>query len=307
MKKYLAVLMVVAFVYVATSVHELAAFNGRRQVSINQSFEIALHETVQVGDYPIYIEYQAVEVDRAYIVYHHPFGTYTAIYTNGQTRNYSTAYMSVSSIDNSNITVYLSVGELPHAPGTNVRTPDGTIWFINNQYQRSAYTSAGAFLSYGFNSFSNVVEANSADLLLMQIQFTPPADGKVLCSDRGVDRNTCYLITDGGKVGFTSERAFKGLGYKFNRALTGDVSFLQQSGAHIDDPRSQHRSGTLINQGGTVLYVLAGGYVSFPSPEVFYSWGFSFEDVVPANDADAALVPFGVLSARQSGQLRPNL
>src|SRR5258708_22550113 len=90
-----------------------------------------------------------------------------------------------------------------HANGTKVVKSDGTVgMIINGQFR--AYTSAGAFLSYGFNSFDSVVTANSDDLALPMGSFIPPQDGKVICSDRGADQGTCYLITAGQKAGFTS-------------------------------------------------------------------------------------------------------
>ncbi len=285
-----------------------------RHVNPYQPFEMSLHETVQVGDYPLNIEYQAIENIQcftvpcpgptAYIVFHHPFSTYTATFTNNQTRSYKTAHMVVSNIDADSITVYLSASELPHPAGTNIKTPDGTVWFINSVYQRQAYTSAGAFLSYGFNNFSSVVNTNASDYELMVDNFIPPADGKIICSDRGFDRGTCYLISQGDKAGFTSEAVFTGLGYKFSRALYGDVSFLPTSGV-ISDSSAPHRDGTLINRQGTVAYVYAGGYLSFPSIEVFNSWGFSFEDVVPANKADSDMYSFGLVSPRRPGELKP--
>jgi hypothetical protein len=48
-----------------------------------------------------------------------------------------------------------------HAAGTNVKSSDGTVWMIMPDGTRRAYTSGGAFLSFGFNSFANVVDANA--------------------------------------------------------------------------------------------------------------------------------------------------
>jgi hypothetical protein len=308
--------LAIGILLVAGSVQYVLATGPYNQRSVNlyQPFELSLHETVQVGNYPLAIEYQSLysvqcfaapcPPPKAYIVFHYPYGTYTTTFTENETRNYRGAYMTVSSIDDT-ITVFLSAAEVPHVPGTNVKSSDGTVWFIDNAYQRRAYTSAGAFLSYGFNNFSSVVPANSADYALPTWDFIPPADGKVMCSDRGFDRGTCYLITNNEKAGFTSEAVFIGLGYKFSRAIYGDVSFLPYSGSLIDNANQQHRPGTLINRQGTVLYVNNGGYVAFPSVEVFNSWGFSFEDVVPANQADNSLISYGSVSFRQQGELRP--
>src|SRR5690349_2329769 len=69
-----------------------------------------------------------------------------------------------------------------HTAGTNV-VSQGTIFMITDDGQRRPYTSAGAFLSYGFNSWSTVQQATSEDLALPIGSFIPPRDGKIICSD----------------------------------------------------------------------------------------------------------------------------
>jgi hypothetical protein len=65
----------------------------------------------------------------------------------------------------------LSAFAAAHPEGTNVKNSSGTIYFLDNQWQKRAYTSAGAFLSYGGNSFKNVKSANSDDLALADGPF----------------------------------------------------------------------------------------------------------------------------------------
>ncbi len=300
-------------------IHSAQATNyGLRQVAINQAFELAMSEVVQVGDYPIRIKFEGLSVvdcapgytqcgsDLAGIEIFHPFGSYKALIAENEVRSYQGASLKVVDIDGNSVTILLSASEFPHNPGTNIRTSDGTIWFINSEYQRQPYTSAGAFLSYGFNQFSLVANANGVDLFLPVGSFVPPADGKVICSDRGTDKGTCYLITEGMKAGFVSSQVFTALGYRFNRVLSGDVSFLPVAPV-IFMATERHRTGALINNQGTVGYVTGNGYVLFPSPAVFDSWGFSFEDVIPANkDDNAALSNLGTLADRQAYQLSPN-
>src|SRR5579864_633724 len=95
-----------------------------------------------------------------------------------------------------------------HSAGVNVKSSDGTIYFITTDGQRRPYTSAGAFLSYGLNSFGNVAVASAEDLSLPVGSFIPPQDGKIICSDRGGDKGTCYLISQSAKVGFPSAAIF---------------------------------------------------------------------------------------------------
>src|SRR5579884_2362210 len=70
-----------------------------------------------------------------------------------------------------------------HAVGSNVLS-NGTVYFINGSGQKQPYTSAGAFLSYGFNSWSNVVAASPEDLALPTGPFVPPMDGSLI-NDNG--------------------------------------------------------------------------------------------------------------------------
>ncbi len=191
-----------------------------------------------------------------------------------------------------------------HSAGTNIKSSDGTIWMVMPDNTRRAYTSAGAFLSYGFNSWSGVVDANADDLALTVGSFIPPQDGKIICSDRGADKGTCYLITGGQKAGFTSEAVFKGLGFSFSRATYGDVSWMSST-SNIDNTTSAHRPGVLVNNNGTVQLVGSAGLLGIPDLSTFNSWGYSFSDVVAANDADKAMSQTGVMAARQPGQLSP--
>jgi len=191
-----------------------------------------------------------------------------------------------------------------HSAGTNIKSSDGTIWMVMPDNTRRAYTSAGAFLSYGFNSWSGVVDANADDLALPVGSFIPPQDGKIICSDRGTDKGTCYLITGAMKGGFTSEAVFKGLGFSFSRATYGDVSWMSST-SNIDNTTAAHRPGVLVNNGGTVQLVGSAGLLGVPDQTTFNSWGFSFSDVVLANAADKAMTQTGVMAARVAGQLSP--
>ncbi len=193
-----------------------------------------------------------------------------------------------------------------HAVGQNVLSSDGTVWMITPQNTRRAYTSGGAFLSYGFNSFANVVAASPEDLSLPvdPAGFIPPQDGSIICSDRGTDKGTCYLITAGMKAGFTSAAVFTGRGFKFSSGQNGDVSFLGST-SNIGDTTSANRSGVLVNKSGTVYLVGPTGLLGIPDITTFNGWGYSFAKVVPANAADAAMSVTGVMATRMAGQLSP--
>ncbi|MBI5530191.1 MAG: hypothetical protein HY918_01690 [Candidatus Doudnabacteria bacterium] len=190
-----------------------------------------------------------------------------------------------------------------HPAGTNVSN-NGTIYMITDSGQRRPYTSAGAFLSYGFNTWATVQAATTEDMALPEGSFIPPRDGKIVCSDRGTDKGTCYLITNGKRAAFVSAQVFTGLGFSFTKALTGDVSFLEKD-TDISSSSSQHRSGVLIKVNGTVYLVGSAGLLGVPSMDMLKTWGYSLDDVVNSNDSDSSLTQTSVISGRQGSQLMP--
>ena len=194
-----------------------------------------------------------------------------------------------------------------HANGTNFKSSDGTVWMVIDG-QRRPYNSAGAFLSYGFNSWSQVVDASAEDLALPVGANIPPQDGKIFCATVTKDsdvKGECSLVTGGQKAAFTAAPVFTGLGFSFSRANYGDSSFMSKT-TNIDNTTAQHRAGVLVNNAGTVYLVGATGLLGIPDVSTFNSWGYSFSDVVPANTADKALSQTGVMATRTAGQLSPS-
>jgi hypothetical protein len=192
-----------------------------------------------------------------------------------------------------------------HGLGGNIITPQGTVFTItkeNGQTVRRPYTSPGAFLSYGYNTWETVMGASAEDLSLPIGSFIAPQDGKVICSDRGSDRGTCYLITGGKKAGFTSEYVFRQLGYDFRYSMIGDVSFLPTT-ANIDTPTAPHKAGTLVNKDGTIYLVSGNGLLGLPSWATLQSWGYMSTDIVLANSADRSLPVVGTLVAKLPEQI----
>lgn len=185
-----------------------------------------------------------------------------------------------------------------HSTGSNV-VSNGTVYFLDGTSKRP-YTSAGAFLSYGFNSWAGVVAASPEDLALPTGAFVPAADGSLIN-----DMGTVYLITNGQREGFTSAANFLGLGYSFSNVLAGDTSFMT-SGPVISTTDMAHPAGTLVNQAGTVYLLTATGKQGIPSLAVFNSWGYSFGKVVPANSYDNALpMSSGIMPTFVAGCLSP--
>jgi hypothetical protein len=173
---------------------------------------------------------------------------------------------------------------------------------------RRAYTSAGAFLSYGFNSWSQVVAASAEDLALPQGTFIPPQDGSIICSDRNDSfavKGTCYEVSGGQKFGFTSAAVFTGLGFSFTNSSIADVSWMTAGSQLLNSTTAAHLPGTLVNNNGTVQLMGNSGLLGIPDVATFNSWGYSFTKVAPANAADKAMTQSGVMATRVAGQLSP--
>jgi hypothetical protein len=194
--------------------------------------------------------------------------------------------------------------ETVHPAGTNISS-GGAIYLVLGQ-ERRRYPSLPTFLSYGFNNLSGVIPANSADLLLPEGAAIPPSDGRLFVSTAASDKGTVYLVSQGQKAGFGSSEVFIALGYNFDRAINDDISWVPATSI-INNAAEPHRYGTLVNNSGTVQLMGNNGVVGIPSLEVFNSWGYSLADVVPANSADKVLSQTAVLTARQVGQLNPQL
>ncbi len=181
--------------------------------------------------------------------------------------------------------------------GTNVKGTDGTVYRITEGGFRRPYTSAGAFLSYKFNSWAGVADINNTELAFPTASFIPPRNGSLIN-----DKGTIYLITDGLRIGFASEPAFLGMGYSYANVSAGDTSFMN-SLPPINSAYQKHPNGTLINVDGT-LYVMQNGYrVGFPNMSTLDSWGYSLNETVYANSYDREATVNGVLQPRLANQL----
>lgn len=188
--------------------------------------------------------------------------------------------------------------DVAHTPGTNV-VSNGTVYFITQDNARSPYTSAEAFLSYRFNSWAVIVNANGSDekLPLTTTYYIPPRNGSLIN-----DHGTVYLITNGQRVGFASAAAFAGLGYSFANVASGDTSFMVAT-TPINSSAMVHPDGTLINDRGTLYVMKDGSRMGFPSLSVLVSWGYSTTEAVPANSYDQQAPVSGVIQTRLAQQL----
>lgn len=183
-----------------------------------------------------------------------------------------------------------TITEPEHAIGTNVVDKTGTVYRMQGGLiaNRAPYTSAGAFLSYKFNTWKEVQPANDADMAAPIMkdgngnpQFIIPRPGSLIN-----DKGTIYLITNNARIAFSNETAFKGLGYSFDNAYPGDTSFMLTH-PDISSAENPHPEGTLINDNGTLYVTAYEGKIGIPSMAVLESWGYWISDAVPANSYDS--------------------
>src|SRR3989344_4152685 len=175
-----------------------------------------------------------------------------------------------------------------HPNGTLI-LDDGTIYLVVNG-KRRGFRNPEEYMSHGYK-FSQAVPATAADKTLSSEEqpIEKALDGTLVLDK--TDGRTIYMIADGKKRGFTSAEIFHGLGYQFNQAIPVDLSDYPAADP-ITAADAVHPDGALVldkTDGRTVWWVLGSGRKGFQSAEVFFTYGFAFDKIVPANDADMAL------------------
>ena len=175
-----------------------------------------------------------------------------------------------------------------HPNGTLV-LDNGTIYLVVGGMKRG-FRNPEEYFSHGYK-FAQAVAANDTDRSLPNSDqpIEKALDG-TLALDK-TDNRTIYMIAGGQKRGFTSAEAFHALGYQFDQAVPIDLSDYAV-GDPVNAESTAHPNGALVldkNDGRTVWWILNGQRQGFQSAEVFFTYGFSFDKIVPATDADMTL------------------
>ena len=229
-----------------------------------------------------------------------PLTSTTTFYFSGNNLNTPTSTLSTT------VTVQPANNPPPPNPPANYSGHNvlinGTVYWIYGS-AKFPYTSAGAFLSYGFNNWAGVTPATADEANLptaingnQQVSYIPPRNGSLIN-----DHGTIYLITNGMRAGFSSAQVFTELGYSFSNASAGDTSFLQTL-TPINSSQTAHFDGTLVNDHGTIYLMQNNTREGIPSVAVFNSWGLKFQEVIKANSFDLAAPVSGVLQTRMANQ-----
>src|SRR3989344_2784108 len=166
---------------------------------------------------------------------------------------------------------------------------DGLTIYLVKDGKLIAFRDPEEYKSYGYN-FSQAVAINDTDKSLAVASIAKAMQGALVLDAR--DNRTVYMIGQNGvKRGFTTPDVFLGLGYSFKNLPKVDVGDYPD-GPVIDLVAPAHTEGALVldkTDNRTVWWAINGTRQGFQSAEVFMTYGFSFDKVVPANDSDMAL------------------
>ena len=195
-------------------------------------------------------------------------------------------------------------GSLIHYHGTYY-----VVTRVEGGKQVIGFTSEEAFKSWGYK-YSEAKPADAEDLVLIS-QAGAGGGIKLRPGIIAIDTNlastpwssTVYIVgSDGCKYAFTSGQVFEGLGFNYKNVQKLNLSqFCDRLSPwdKITSVTDMHPPGSLvIDKLGTVYWMGRDGYQSFTSVEAFLSYGLTFDQVVPANNADISSVDYGPVSSR---------
>ncbi len=191
----------------------------------------------------------------------------------------------------------------PSPIGSNIRFKDGSIWF-RRENTRQGYTSLEVFSSYRFNLLDQVIPASPDDYKLTIADPVTPQDGRAYCTALGASKGSCFLMSQGQKYAFINLDVLKGAGFILPKPSKIDFDQIPTAG-NISENQTAHKPGVFINDQDIVKLITETGTLTVPDLNTFYSWGYSYLDIVPANTADTTLAVVGTLQPRKAGQLNP--
>jgi fibronectin type 3 domain-containing protein len=194
------------------------------------------------------------------------------------------------------ITVYIP----PAAPVSGIPNPSAKLKLINSKGTyyliisgvRHGITIPGILFSYGF-ALNQAKAATASDMDLPEGDILSPGDGVLV---KTKSDKTVWLISNGQKHGFTSEKVFTALGFTFSQVLVVTTPELnkQGKGDNVSDSSKPHSPGINVKDVKTnTIYWIDYNYIKHPYPNlsIYNSWNVpnDFSRVLPANAADRAL------------------
>jgi len=161
-----------------------------------------------------------------------------------------------------------------------------TVWLVEDS-MRHGIPSAGIFESrFRWQDIVTILSVSTLEEYTEGVNVKYP-DGTLLMGS-----TTVYVVSDNGnKRGITSLAVFEGLGYQWTNVIAVADSELENyaSGSVVDSTTS-HPTGSLVNVNGTAYQIDINSQLrGIPTPSVFTTNRFKWENLVTATTADAAL------------------
>lgn len=180
-----------------------------------------------------------------------------------------------------------ALAALPYASGTLLKVKgDLTIWLIENGKRKGIPSASILESKY---RWEDVVEILSSSVLSEYAvgENAKYPDGTLIKGSN----NTVYVVADNGqKRGITSAKVFEGLGYKWENIVTvSDAEIGAYSTADAVASADTHPNGALINDNGTIYQIINGRRRGIPTPNVFETNRFNWNNVAIATVNDKAL------------------
>jgi dolichol-phosphate mannosyltransferase len=175
-----------------------------------------------------------------------------------------------------------------HPYGCVVRGADDTVYLVDDGCKR-AFPTAEIFLSHGYH-WQQVVKLAQAELDAL------PSGPALLFRDGTLLRgsgDTTYVVADGLKRPFLAAVDFEALGYRWANVVQIADEQLDLLATGLPMRASEpYPNGTLLRGSDTTVYwLIQGKRAAFPSIQVFQSWGFQWEQVIPVADEELVRYP----------------
>lgn len=153
------------------------------------------------------------------------------------------------------------------------------------------FRGAAVFHARG-HKFKDIIILSSLNGIQVSDKPALPAGGTLV---KGSDKTVWFVTSDGHREGFSSEKAFKRLGFNFNSVKVISDSDLQQLLAGITiDENDLHPEGAVIKcSNSSTVFILKGGLKhAFTNPGSFLDRGHTW-DVLATIDCSAFNYPTG--------------
>jgi dolichol-phosphate mannosyltransferase len=178
-----------------------------------------------------------------------------------------------------------------HPYGTIIRGSGETV-YLYVAGEKRPFPNPEAFLSHGYY-WQQIVQFPDAFLDVVPTGVPMPfRDGTLW---RGSDK-TVYVIEHGRKRAILSPDIFAGLGYQWHqvRHVANEVVQTLETGPEVATT-DRHPDWTVVkSETEETIYVLDGGRKRpFPSKQVFFSWNYTWKEVVAVESDVLARYPTG--------------